>query len=472
MDGSHPVTQTGAGSPPGAAALTPAERREEQRAWYFYDWANSAYVTTVATVLFAPYLTSVAETAACGAPGTVEAPCTRDLELLGFLSVSAGSLVFYVITLSTVISALLLPIVGAFADRSARKKNIMAGFAWTGSAAAAAMFFVTGSNWQLGAGLLFVANVCLGSSLVVYEAIMCQISTPDERDRVSSRGWALGYLGGGLLLAINLGVVTLHDSLGLSTALAVRVSLLSAAVWWGGFTLIPWLGIRNRPPVNLEPESGSLVKQSFGQLAATLKDLRNYPVTLTFLLAYLFFNDGIQTVIVSSSVYGEKQLGFGTSVLIATILMVQFVAFFGALLFGKLAERVGARKVILGGLVVWMAIVTVAFFLPARNLTLFLAMAVAIGIVLGGTQALSRSFYSLLIPKGREAEYFSLYQAAERGTSWLGTLIFGLVHQLTDSYRPAILALIAFFVIGGVLLAKVDPVRGIREAGNTPPAVV
>jgi UMF1 family MFS transporter len=458
-------------TPAGIANLEPLARRKEQRAWYWYDWANSAYVTTIGTVLFAPYLISVAEQAACGFVGDADRPCTADLSVLG-LAVSPGSLVAYVVTLATIVSALVLPVVGAAADRSARKKQIMAGFAWTGSLAAACMFFVTGSDWQLGAGLLFVANICLGSSLVVYDAILCEIATPDERDRVSSRGWALGYLGGGLLLAANLAVVTLHDSLGMSTGLAVRVSLLSAAVWWAAFTLIPYRGIRNRPPVAVVPEQGNLVRQSFGQLWNTLRDLRSYPVTMTFLLAYLFYNDGIQTVIVSASTYGEKQLDFGTSVLIATILLVQFVAFGGALLFGRAAERWGSKRVILVGLVVWMLVVTAAFFLPERNIALFLVLAVGIGLVMGGTQALSRSFFSLLIPRGREAEYFSLYQAAERGTSWFGTLVFGLVHQWTDSYRPAIFALIVFFVVGGALLAKVDVRAGIREAGNEEPVVV
>jgi UMF1 family MFS transporter len=458
-------------SPTGVGDSAALERQQEQRAWYWYDWANSAYVTTIATVLFSPYLTSVAERSACGFAGDDDRKCTTNLDVLG-VSISPGSLVFYVVTLSTIASALVLPIVGAHADRSAHKKDLMARYAWTGSAFAAGMFLVTGSNWQLGAGLLFGANIMLGASLVVYDAILCEIATEDERDRVSSRGWARGYLGGGLLLAVNLAVVTLHDSIGLSTATAVRVSMLSAAVWWAAFTIIPYRGLKDRAPLGRVPEKGNLVRQSFGQLAVTLRDMRNYPMTLTFLLGYLFYNDGIQTVIASSSVYGEKELGFETSVLIATILLVQFVAFGGALIFGRLAAHHGSRRVILGGLVVWMLVVTVGYFLPENNVALFLALAVGIGLVLGGTQALSRSFFSLLIPRGREAEYFSLYQACERGTSWLGTLVFGLVHQLTDSYRPAIFALIMFFVVGGLLLYRVDPARGIREAGNTVPAVV
>lgn len=453
----------------GIADLSALERRKEQRAWYWYDWANSGYVTTVATVLFAPYLIAVAETAACGPD--FEGKCRTNLDVL-FLSLSPGSLAAYVVTAATIVSALVLPIVGAAADRSAHKRTIMAVFAWLGGLSAASMFLVTGDNWQLGVALFFLANIALGCSLVVYDAILCEIATPDERDRVSSRGWALGYLGGGILLAVNLAMVLLHDTFGLSEGMAVRLSLLSAGLWWAGFTLIPFLGLRDRPPRNVVEKQGGLVTASFGQLWTTLRDLRNYPMTLTFLLAYLFYNDGIQTVIASASTFGEKELGFETGVLIATILMVQFVAFVGALVFGRAAERYGSRRVVLAGLVLWTLIVTVAFFMPEKQLGLFLALAAGIGLVMGGTQALSRSFFSLLIPHGREAEYFSLYQAAERGTSWFGTLLFGLMHQWTDSYRPAILALMVFFVLGGLLLYRVDPARGIREAGNTPPSVV
>jgi UMF1 family MFS transporter len=460
------------GSPISASAPSEAEQnRREQRAWYYYDWANSGYVTTVATVLFAPYLTAVAETAACGVAGTSTDPCRTSLRLLG-LDVSPGSLVFYIVTLATIVSAFVLPIVGAIADRSSRKKTIMAGFAWTGSAFAAAMFLVTGSDWVLGAVLLFGANICLGASVVVYDAILCEIATPDERNAVSSRGWAMGYLGGGLLLTVNLAVVSFHDALGLSEGMAVRICLLSAAAWWAGFTVIPYLRIRNRPVVLQVESSGGLFRRSFGQLAATLKDLRSFPTTLRFLLAYLFFNDGIQTVIAVSSTYGEKELGFTKEVLIATILIVQFVAFGGALLFGRIAAVRGSKATIAGGLVVWMAVVVTAFVLPSDRIAPFLVLAVVIGIVLGGTQALSRSLFSQLIPRGREAEYFSLYQACERGTSWLGTLTFGLVHQLSGSYRPAIISLIVLFVVGLAILVWVDPQRGIAEAGNPAPTTV
>jgi UMF1 family MFS transporter len=310
--------------------------------------------------------------------------------------------------------------------------------------------------------------------LVIYDSLLCRIAAPDERDRVSSRGWALGYLGGGLLLALNLVLVTLHDQVGLSEGGAVRVSLLSAGLWWAAFTLIPVLGLRDLHGTTAAPvdERAGVVGGSLRQLLRTFAELRAYPQTLLFLLAYLFYNDGIQTVITSSSLYGAEQLGLGQSQLIITVLLVQFVAFGGALLFGRMARSRGAWRVVRDSLALWLLVVVLAFFVPAGAFLAFLALAVLIGIVLGGTQALSRSLFSQLVPRGREAEFFSLYQAMERGTSWLGTLVFGLVHQLTDSYRWAIIALMVFFLVGGVLLSRVRMREGILAAGNTVPAVV
>ncbi|MEZ5092617.1 MFS transporter [Nocardioides sp.] len=454
----------------GIANLQPLweSRKKEQKAWYWYDWANSAFVTTTAAVLFSPYLTSVAENAACGFSSSDDRKCETPLHVLG-ISVSAGSLVFYLVTLSTILSALILPVVGAAADRSPRKVTLMSRSAWSGAVAAMAMFFVAGTNWQLGALLLVVATLFLGASLVIYDAILCEIALPDERDAVSSRGWALGYLGGGLLLAANFGLLTVMSD---NTELAVRISLLSAGVWWAVFTFIPYLGVKNRPPVNVVPESGGLVRESFGQLWTTLKDLRGYRMTMLFLVGYLFYNDGIQTVIYAASVYGEFQLGFEKSTVLSAFLVVQFVGIGGALVFGRIARRTGAHRIIMIGLMIWILVVIAGYFTPAGNFPLFLALAVGIGFVLGGTQALSRSFFSQLIPRGREAEYFSLYQAAERGTSWVGTLIFGVVHQVTGSYRPALLALLLLFVLGLAFLSRVNVRQGIEEAGNPLPQVV
>jgi len=447
-----------------------------QRAWYWYDWANSAYVTTTLTVLMAPYLTVIAKKAACPSlPSDVA--CHTNLSVVG-IPVDPGSLVFYVLTASTIVSAIVLVFVGAMADRSPTPVRLFATFAWSGAAAASAMFLVSGDNWELGVLLLILANLCLGSSLVIYDSLLCRIASPDERDRVSSRGWAWGYLGGGLLLAVNLGLLTLDRQLGISAGLAVRISLLSAGLWWAAFTIIPVRGLRDlRGTTETAADSATerhagVIGDTVSQLAGTLRELRRYPQTLLFLVAYLFFNDGIQTVISASSVYGAEELRFSNSQLIEIILLVQFVAFGGALWFGRLAGRFGAWRVVLGSLVLWTLVVTIAFFVPAGGFLIFVGLAVLIGIVLGGSQALSRSIYSQLVPRGREAEFFSLYQAMERGTSWFGTLMFGLVHQLTHSYRWAIVALIVFFVVGGLLLARVRMREGIIAAGNPVPAVL
>jgi len=446
-------------------------RRREQRSWNWYDWANSAYVTTTLTVLLTPYLTNVAKAAACPGQNT-DLACHTDLHVLG-VPISPGSLALYTITAATLLSALLLPVVGAAVDRSGRKRTLLCRIAWAGSIAASAMVFIGGTRWWLGVILALVANILLGCSLVIYDAILVDISTPDERDAVSSRGWAFGYLGGGLLLAINLGMVSAHSSLGLSKEWAVRLSLLSAGLWWGGFTLRTYRGLRDRPPVGPDAVAGGgAVRGAFAQLWHTLKDLRHYPNTLVFLLAYLFYNDGIQTVIYASSLFGQEELHLSTDTLILTILVVQFIGYAGATLFGRLAGRIGAHRTVLISLALWCLLVAIAYFVPARSAAVFLALGAGIGLVLGGSQALSRSLYSQLVPRGREAEYFSLYQAAERGTSWFGTLMFGVIYQVTGSYRDAIVALVVFFLLGGSLLTRVRMRDGILEAGNALPAVV
>lgn len=442
-------------------------RRRQQRSWYWYDWANSAFITTTSTVLIGPYLTAIATRAACG-EGVETTECSTPLMVLGFIPIAPGALHPYMVTFSTLLSAVLLVAVGAIADRAKRPQQMLGAFAWVGAAAGSGMFFLGGTNWGLGVGLFLIANFCMGASMVIYDAILCRIATPDERDRVSSRGWAWGYIGGGTLLAANLWLMSSYGSLGITIQTAIQISLLSAGLWWGLFTIIPVVGLRKLPVTRLgadeSVEPRGRVWQAFTQLGHTLRDLKHYPQTLLFLLAYLFFNDGIQTVILQSSLYAESELGMTTSQVITVFLLIQFTAFFGAVGFGAVAARVGAKRTVLVGLVIWLVVVVIAYFLPRGVFSAFAALGVGIAIVMGGTQALSRSLYSQLVPVGRESEYFSLYQAAERGTSWIGTFMFGLVFTLTGTYRASILALMVFFVVGGVLLAKVN----MRQASSAP----
>jgi len=437
-------------------------RRREQRGWYFYDWANSAFSTTVATVFLGPYLLAVTENAA-DAGGYVHP--------FG-IPVLAGSFFPYVLALSVVLQVFLLPVTGAIADRVQRKKRLLALFAYIGAIATMGMYLIQGSAYLFGGLLFVIANLSFGASVVVYNAFLPEIAEPDERDRASSRGWALGYLGGGLLLVANLALFTAHESLGLSAGQAVRISLFSAGAWWALFTLIPLKMLRDRGASRPGKQGAAVVTAGFRQLLDTLRAARSYPQTLLFLAAYLLYNDGIQTVITLTAVYGEAELELGTGTIISVTLMVQFVAFLGALLLGALARFFGAKRVVLASLILWTGAVARAYFLQSGAVSQFYLLAAFIGIVLGGSQALSRSLFSHMIPGGKEAEYFSLYEISERGTSWLGPLLFGLTLQLTGSYRSSLASLIVFFVLGFVLLSMVNVRRAIVQAGNAPPEKV
>lgn len=433
----------------------------ERRGWYFYDWATSVFSTTVVTVFLAPYLTGIAEAAAGGPDGRIHP--------FG-IPVAPGSFFSYVVSISTVVQVIVLPIIGAIADRTQRKKPMLAVLAYLGAFATMGLFFVTGDQYMLGAGLFVFANVAYGASIVVYYSYLPEIAAPDERDAVSSRAWAFGYLGGGVLLGLNLVLFLNAESLGISDGDAVRICLASAGVWWALFTVIPLLALRRHQPAQSNERGFAVLTGGFRQLAETFRHMRHYPKTIYFLFAYLLYNDGIQTVANVAGQYGEKELGLERGTLISAILLVQFVAFFGAVALGLLAVRIGALRTVLGSLILWVITLCFAYFISAGNALQFFLVAVAIGFVLGGSQALSRSLYSQLIPRGKEAEYFSFYEISERGTSWLGPLIYGLVFQFTGSYRYAIIALIAFFVAGFLLLLRFDARKAILEAGNVPPA--
>jgi len=439
--------------------------RRERVGWYFYDWANSAFATTVVSVFLGPYLTHIAEHAAHGA---------SRLHPLG-IPVAPGSVFPYTVSLSVLCQVLVLPVVGAIADRSSHKKQLLALFAYVGAAATVAFAFVNGGRYLLGVGLFIVANVALGGSSVIYNSFLPQLAGPEDRDKVSAVGWAIGYIGGGVLLALNLAVFTYVSGLDVSDStadhygwLVARWSIVSAGVWWAAFTVLPLIRLRNRPAVAGEA-TGSVLTDGFRQLRRTLREMRGYPLTLAFLGAYIVYNEGIQTVITMASVFADKQLGLSKNVQIETILLVQFVAFGGALWLGRLARRYGSRNTVAASLLVWMVTLVIAYFLPHGSAVPFMLLGALIAIVLGGSQALSRSIFSQLIPHGREAEYFGVYEISSDGTTWLGPLAFGLAYQITGNYRIAIVSMLVFFVVGFAALLAVPLRRAIEAAGNTPP---
>ncbi|MFJ2087151.1 MFS transporter [Micromonospora chokoriensis] len=459
------VTPTVDDTPP------PASTRRERRGWYIYDWANSAFQTTVITVFLGPFLTTVAEVAAGCELGADS--CDGFVYPLG-IKVAAGSYYPYLISLSVFLTVFVLPVIGAIADRSAHKKRLLGGAAFTGAGATIAMAFVTGDRYLLGGALFLVANISFGAAIVVYNSFLPQLGGPDERDGISSRGWALGYLGGGLLLALNLVAITLLDDGDnpQRTLDLARWSIVSAGVWWALFTLVPLRWLRERPSAAALTGGGNVLTDGFRQLGRTVREIKAYPLTLYFLLAFLVYNDGIQTVITLASQYGTEELRLAQSTLIITILLVQFLAFGGALSLGALARRIGAWKTVLLSLVLWTGVIIAAFRLPAEAPVPFMVLGAAIGLVLGGSQALSRSLFSQLIPTGKEGEYYGFYEISDKGTSWLGPLAFGLVFQLTSSYRVGLVSLLIFFVVGFLLLAAVPMRRAIVAAGNTPPRVL
>lgn len=431
-----------------------ANQKRERIGWYFYDWANSAFSTTVATVFFGPYITLLAK-AAADEKGLVYP--------LG-IPVTAGSFFPYIVSLSVLLQIVLLPLLGAIADYSHRRRRLLGISAYLGAIATLLMYtLIEGDDYVFGGALFVVANLGFGASIVFYNAFLPDISSLKERDKVSARGWALGYLGGGILLALNLLLFSQAEKLGMSESQAVRISLASAGLWWALFSIVPLVTLRqHHPPKNLSLSSG-YIPTGFRQLRDTIRSARQYPQTLMFLVAYLVYSDGIQTVITLSSEFGHQELNLSLSTLTKAILLVQFVAFFGALAFGKMAQSMGSKRALGISLFVWIGALLYAYGFLYTSMQFFILAAV-IAVVLGGSQALSRSVYSKMIPKGREAEYFGLYEISERGTSWLGPLLFGLALQLSGSYRVSLVSLAIFFIIGLVLLHRVDMERAIAES--------
>jgi len=434
--------------------------------WKIYDWANSAFSTVIVGALYGPYLTEVTQRVV-GENGVV-------VELGPLGAITAKSFFPTCVSVAVFLQVFLLPILGSVADYSNLKKKMMAVFCYLGVTATCLMFFVSGKLYWLGGLLFIIANLGFGAAIVFYNSFLNDITTEDQRDKVSSRGFAYGYLGGGLLLGLSFVLVNSATRFGLDTLMAVRLSLLAAGIWWGGFAIVSFARLKSRAAEKALPRGKSYLTVGFAELGRTFKELARLRHTLRYLIGYLFYNDGIQTVISMSSVLLAHELfiarGLETdqSFLLGIFLMVQFVAIFGALIFERLAYAITTKRAILVSLVLWCGVVIYVYgFL--KTTTDAWAMAVVIAIVLGGSQALSRSLFSRMIPKGREASFFGLYEVSERGTSWLGPLLFGAVVAATDSYRQALLSLIILFVVGTIILYLTDTDKAIHEAGNLLP---
>ena len=438
------------------------DRRREVFGWMLYAWAVHGFVTTVASVLFNPYVTELAQ-AAVGENGPVFGPHLLPV-------VTAKGFFPYCVSASVLLQVLLLPLLGAIADYTSGKKRLLALFSIVGAGATCLLFFVgAGLDFRWGGALFALANLSLGAATVLSNAFLPEIASAEERDGVSSRGYAAGYLAGGLLLAANLVFIGYAPQYGIASGLATRLSFLSAGLWWAAFSWPALRRFKTRRPPRPKPPGRSLVGLGLSELAATFRQLSGRPRTRRFLIAYLLYNDGISTVITVASGFLAQELfvahGQPTNraFLVSNFLMVQLVGFVGALAFERLAARTRTKDALVFSLVVWSGVIIYGYaFL--RTTADAVGMSAIIALVLGGSQALSRSLFSQMIPAGQEASFFAIYEISSSGTSWIGPAIFGVVVGMTNSYREALLSLIVLFVSGTLLLATTDVEGAFMEA--------
>jgi UMF1 family MFS transporter len=421
--------------------------RPELRAWAMYDWANSAFQTTIVAAIFPIYYAHVASA--------------------GLPSAEATSRFAWATTLAILIVAIVAPVLGAVADYAAVKKPMLAAFLAVGAVSTAAMYFIGPGDWRLALTLFVAGNVGVAGSIVFYESLLPHIVPAGDEtalDRVSSAGYAVGYLGGGALLAFNLVMVQRPAWFGIADAgVATRLSFVSVAVWWALFS-IP-LFVRVPEPRRLltpgERTTGNPLAAAFRRLGRTLRELRGYRQAFLMLLAFLLYNDGIQTIIRMATIYGAE-IGLDDTAMIAALLITQFIGVPFAFLFGRIAERTGAKRAVFFGLLVYAGISILGYFM--RTAAHFFALAVLVGTVQGGTQALSRSLFASMIPRDKSSEFFAFFGVFERYAGVLGPAIFAAMVSRTGESRNAILSVLLFFISGAIILAFVDVDEGRRAA--------
>jgi UMF1 family MFS transporter len=429
--------------------------RPELRAWAMYDWANSAFLCTVVTAVFPVYFRTVA-----GADMSPEAADFR------FLCATVAGMV---------VSAAMSPWLGAVADASGRTKRMLGVSLGVALATTACLFFVGRGDWVLGATLFAAANVAASASFVFYDAMLPRIARPDEMDRVSSAGYALGYVGGGALLTANLVWISKPQWFGLPSGegltpaqatLPARLAFVSVAVWWLVFSIPLFRRVRECPPApqDLGAPAHGLFVAAFVQLGQTWRKLRRFPNAGRMLVAFLLYNDGIGTIIRVGVLFGAS-VHVSQVRLMVTVVAVQFIGIPFAFAFGWIAGRFGAKRAVLGGILVYLAISALAFFMTRE--WHFYALALLVAAAQGGTQALSRSLFASLVPKHHAAEFFGFFGVVEKFAGIVGPGLLALVLRLTGSLNVGVLSIVPFFVVGGLVLARVDVEGGRAQARST-----
>ncbi len=417
-----------------------------------YDWGISAMQSVIMTAVFPIFYLKVA---------AGDVPEARAATWYGYIN-----------TIAAVLIALLSPVLGALADFRAAKKRFLSAFMLLGVGATLAMFFVSRGELVYASACFIVSLAASSGSMTFYESLLPHIATEDEIDRVSTAGYAFGYIGGGVLLAIVLAIIQFPGLLGLpqgpgltadQASLPARIGFVLTGLWWLGFSL-PVLRRVAEPPAGLEAtesERANPIRASFARLGHTLRDLRRFRQAFLMMVAFTVYNDGIQTIIKMASVYGTE-LRIPQGSLIAAILVVQFVGVPCAFLFGMLAGRIGAKRSVYLGLLAYTAICIYGYFIDsARD---FWILAIAVGLVQGGTQALSRSLFATLVPRAKSGEFFGFFSVFEKFGGVLGPLAFAVAAQLAGTSRVAILSIIVFFAVGAWLLTRVDERAGAEAA--------
>jgi len=420
--------------------------RKARFAWCLYDWANSAFATVILAAVLPVYFAEIAP-----GGGISVFWSEKPLQATAFWG--------YLVSLSMAVVALAAPGVGSLADHRSWRRTFLMFFCTVGALATSALWLTGSGDYWLVALLFLIGNVSFAAGNIFYNAFLPGLAVGHDADKLSARGFAAGYLGGGLMLAVVFALISRPAWFGFAdAAAATRFGFLLTGAWWFGFALPCFIWVRDLPPASQEKSRPQTPKD----FLKVFSHLRNYPDLLRFLLAFLLYNDGIQTIIAVSAIFARKELGLDQGTILGCFLMIQFVAMPGALLFSKVAGRWSARTAILLCLIIFGAITLYASIM--QTAIEFWGLGFMVALVLGGSQAISRSFFAAMVPKRRTAEFFGFYAISSKFASILGPFLFALLIDLTGSNRIAILALASFFLAGMALLMTVNQQRGIRVA--------